>query len=175
MRNLRSDDAGVSPVIATIILIGITVSLAGTVYLMTDNYSKMAGDKPEIFVADMEIDVDGVIEVDAEGHPTGHTYSALVVSPIHRHIEWGDYKVTIDGERVFTVMDRHVTSTQVPDASDDPSPVNSGRTVVGAEQYLTEEGYREDFRPLQRGGIYYVVIVNLVENEIVWKGDVRAI
>ncbi|MGA1820371.1 MAG: archaellin/type IV pilin N-terminal domain-containing protein [Thermoplasmatota archaeon] len=171
---VRADDRGVSPVVATLLMIGLTVSLAGSVYVMTIKYSDMAEGKPEIFVCDMEIDVDGVIEVDANGRLTGHTFSALMVSPLHRMIDWANYKVTLEGEMVFTVPDRYITSGQVPDASDDPGPTNSGRTIVGDTKYLTEEGLRNDFNPLKKGGKYDVVIVNIKENRVVWSGDVKA-
>jgi hypothetical protein len=41
-------------------------------------------------------------------------------------------------------------------------------------QYFTEEGYRDDFRPLERGDTYQVIIVNVHDQRVVWIDDVIA-
>ena len=174
MRSIKMDTEGVSPVVATLLMISITVTLAGTVFLTASYYQSMAEGEPEIFVVDVDIQEDGLEEIYGDGGPTGHTYSSLSVSSTHRTIKWERYKVMIDGERVFTVTSRQLTANQVPDASDDPGPTNSGRTSPGMVQYFTEEGYRDDFRPLETGKTYHVVIVNINEQNVVWMGDVTA-
>ncbi len=175
MRSIKIDEEGVSPVIATILMIGITVVLAGSVFLISGYYTSLAEGEPEIFVVDVEIDPTGIEEIDSDGGSTGHTYSTLKISSTHKVINWEKYKVTIDGERVFTIPDSKITATNVPDASDDPAPVNSGKTLVGNDQYFTEESYRDDYRPLTQGTSYYVVVVNLDDNRVVWWGYVIAV
>jgi flagellin-like protein len=175
MRHIKLDEKGVSPVIATVLMLGITVTLASTVFLISGEYIEIAGGGPEIFIVDIELDPDGIREAGSEGRGEGHTYSAVVITSTHRMIDWSDYKVTVDESKVFTVPSKVISRNQVPDASDDPSPVNKGKTPVGLSQYFTEEGFRNDYQPLMKGEKYDVVIVNIDDTSVVWSGEVIAI
>jgi flagellin-like protein len=175
MRHIEVEDKGVSPVIATVLMLGITVTLASTVFLISGEYISMADGGPEMFIVDVEIDHDGIREAGSEGRGDGHTYSALMIESTHRMIDWSEYKATVDGSKIFTVPSKVISHNQVPDASDDPGPKNKGKTPVGAIQYFTEEGYRNDYEPMVKGDTYEVVIVNIEDNRVVWSGDIRAV
>jgi flagellin-like protein len=174
MRQKKVDDSGVSPIIATLLMIGITVTLASSVFLLSNEYMEMAEGEPELFMIEVELDSDGIIEAGSEGRGPEHTYSAVKIESINRMIDWSKYKVTVDGGKVFTVPSRMISQNQVPDASDDPGPRNSGKTPVGEIQYFTEERFRDDLESMVKGQTYRVIIVNLAENRVVWSDDVRA-
>ena len=173
--NSRKDIEGVSPIVGTLLMIAITVSLSGSVYLMASNYQNMAHGGVEIVNIRVSVHTKGIQEVYSDGTPTGHTYSGLKVEVMSKSFQWGHYKVILASEVVFTVPSSTVLVGEIPDANDEPAPYNYGGTFAGGEQWFSEEAYRNDLLPLTYGTYYDVRIVNINTNSLVWRGEVRAI
>ncbi len=154
MKSITKDIRGVSPVIGTLLMIAITVSLSGTVYIMTSQYTDMAQGGPEIVNIKVSLYAKGIKETDPDGTPNDHTYSGLKIEIISNSMLWSKYKVLLDAEKVFTIPFKYIAEGTIPDANDDPEPENYGRTFAGEEQWFSEEGYRNDFLPLTAGKYY---------------------
>lgn len=175
MRKIFRDNIGSSVVIATLLLVSLTVLMAGALYLVSVQYTDMSDSTAEIMNIKVSISSMGITEVDGSGAETGFFYSALIIENREGYLDWSEYRITVASEQVFTVPSDTLQRSEVPDASDDPAPRNSGRTSAGGAQYFTEEDHRSDFHPLQKGSTYIVRIVNVNRNAVVWVDDVRCV
>jgi flagellin-like protein len=82
MKALKKNDLGVSPVIAVILMVAITVVLAGVVFLWAQSFTDDAGGGVET------INVKGVIDAsDAD----------LSIEVVSGTYTWSDYRVLVDG------------------------------------------------------------------------------
>ena len=88
MKSLVKKDAGVSPVIAVILMVAITVVLAGVVFLWAQSFTDESNTTVET------INVKGTIDDSAE---------TLALEVISGTYTWANYRVTIDGTVVTTV------------------------------------------------------------------------
>lgn len=174
MKTLKKDDSGVSPIIGVILMIGLTVILSGSVYVMSTAYINQAGDEPEIVNVVVDIDVDGVTEYSGEDRTTAHTYSGVSIEIISGTFDWSNYKVLVNSKRVFTIPSSSVPLGSIPDASSDPPPQNSGTSRAGQYQWFTEYGYREDLLPMKVATEYTIKIVNIQTNQLVWENDIMS-
>ncbi|MFW3145796.1 MAG: hypothetical protein ACMUIE_03175 [Thermoplasmatota archaeon] len=175
MKKVFRDDEGSSVVIATLLLVSLTVLMAGALYLISVQYTDMDENTPEIMNIKVSISSMGITELDGSGSETGLFYSALIIENREGVIDWSEYRITVASEQVFSVPSDTLQRSDVPDASDDPAPHNSGRTSAGGAQYFTEEDYRSDFHPLTKGSTYLVRIINVNRNAVVWVDDVRCV
>lgn len=173
MRSILKDKKGVSPVIGVILMIGVTITLAGSVYIMAGTYIGMAEGEPEIVNVEVDIVADGISEY-SEENTVVHRYSGVKIDIISGIFDWGNYKVLVNSKRVFTVPSNVVPVGSVPDASTDPGPTNFGRSQAGEHQWFTENGYREDFMPMKTGTPYNVKIINIQTNQLVWENDIES-
>ena len=87
MKNLTKKDTGVSPVIAVILMVAITVVLAGVVFLWAQSFT----DESDSTVDTMN--VKGSIDDSDE---------TLTLEVISGTYSWDDYRVTVDGTIVTT-------------------------------------------------------------------------
>ena len=88
---LRSDDA-VSPVIAVILMVAITVVLAATVYVWVSGFGSNTNSSP---AHTMSLVSAGAITLDTTA--TDHWYKTYTVSSADPSLTYGDMKVTIGG------------------------------------------------------------------------------
>jgi len=174
MRSFKVNKKGVSPVLGVLLMIGITVVLSGSVYLMSNSYIGDAGGEPEIVNVMVNIDANGVSEYGPEDQTVVHRYSGVSVEIISGTFDWSEYKFLVNSRRVFTVPTNAVSHGQIPDASMEPQPWNSGKSSAGEYQWFTENGYRDDFQPMRAGSTYNVKIVNIETNQLVWENDIEA-
>ncbi|MGA1793782.1 MAG: type IV pilin [Thermoplasmatota archaeon] len=107
MKALKKNDLGVSPVIAVILMVAITVVLAGVVFLWAQSFTDDAGGDVE------KMNVKGVID-DSDDD--------LIIEVISGKITWGNYKVTVDGSQLTTVtVESNAGDTAI--FNDDVTPV----------------------------------------------------
>lgn len=168
------DNNGVSPVIGVILMVSITIILAGSVYLISNSYINDAGGEPEIINIRVDIDVNGIEERSSEDGTLVHTYSGIHIDVISDTFDWENYKIIVNSKRVFTIRSNSVNVGEVPDASSDPAPENWGKTNAGGNQWFTEHGYRDDLLPMRIGGEYSVKVVNTATNTLVWQNTIIA-
>ena len=110
MKNVKKNDHGVSPVIAVILMVAITVVLAGVLYLWVSSLADT--DKS----AEL-LDIKGELYEDLDSAATA---DKLVIEVMGGTITWGDYKVTVGGTEVTTTTtsssagDEETFTTSVP-------------------------------------------------------------
>jgi len=85
MKAMKKNDMGVSPVIAVILMVAITVVLAGVVFLWAQSFTNEAGGTVR------SLNVKGSIDA-------GN--SELQLEVISGTITWADYKILVDGSEV---------------------------------------------------------------------------
>ena len=107
MKALKKNDMGVSPVIAVILMVAITVVLAGVVFLWAQSFTDDSGGTVET------MNVKGTIDDSAE------TLSLEVISGTYT---WGDYKVLVNG------TDELTTATASSSAGETVSFTEAGYT-----------------------------------------------
>jgi flagellin-like protein len=83
MRRIIKGKYGVSPVIAVILMVAITVVLAGVVFLWAQSFSEYTGDDVSFFHADITIRTD-------EGTPPNQELEVLMLKG---KVEWTRYEV----------------------------------------------------------------------------------
>ena len=90
MKWKRNAKDGVSPVIAVILMVAITVVLAGVVVLWVTRLSKTEEEGPEMLTLDVKLydTTNDYIEIYNNGGGT---------------INWANYKITIDGQSIGTL------------------------------------------------------------------------
>ncbi|MGA1866532.1 MAG: type IV pilin [Thermoplasmatota archaeon] len=93
MKALKKNDMGVSPVIAVILMVAITVVLAGVVFLWA---SSLTGDRD---------DAGDLVTVDAALNPT-----TLTITPTTGNLDWAVYDLIFDGAKADADTDG-ITST----------------------------------------------------------------
>ena len=103
MKAMKKNDMGVSPVIAVILMVAITVVLAGVVFLWAQSFTNEAGGTVR------SLNVKGSIDASED------TLSLEVISGT---ITWSDYNILIDG----TLQSTWATST--------PTTSSAGETAV---------------------------------------------
>lgn len=85
MKAMKKNDLGVSPVIAVILMVAITVVLAGVVFLWAQSFTEDAGDSVKTLSVDMELDAgDGT----------------LTITPLKGNIDWSEYKIICNGDEI---------------------------------------------------------------------------
>lgn len=141
----NTNDSGVSPVIAVILMVAITVVLAGVLYLWvssladTDEGAETLNVKAEAYADSNVADVDKV-----------------VIEVIGGTITWGDYKVTVAGEQWYTAT-------------------ASGSAGDSVTFYDEGAGAPADAEPgFDVGNELTIKIVNLGDNKVVWEKDLTA-
>ena len=88
MKALKKNDLGVSPVIAVILMVAITVVLAGVVFLWAQSFTEDTGGGASTLSVDMELTTDGAVDT-------------LYVTPLKGNIDWSDYKLVFNGATEF--------------------------------------------------------------------------
>ena len=92
MKGMKKNDMGVSPVIAVILMVAITVVLAGVLYLWV---SSLADTDKETDLLDMKIEAfaDSTVAND---------YDKIEVTVNSGTVNWAEYKLTVEGEQYYT-------------------------------------------------------------------------
>ena len=85
MKALKKNDLGVSPVIAVILMVAITVVLAGVVFLWAQSFTEDTGGGADSLSVKMELKTDG------------STIDVLYITPLKGDIDWSDYKIVFNG------------------------------------------------------------------------------
>ena len=92
MKSMKKNDMGVSPVIAVILMVAITVVLAGVLYLWV---SSLADTDKETDLLDMKIEAFADATV-------ANDYDKIEVTVNSGTVNWAEYKLTVDGEQWYT-------------------------------------------------------------------------
>ncbi len=148
MKWKRNAKDGVSPVIAVILMVAITVVLAGVVVLWVTRLSKTEEEGPEMLTLDVKLyddDINGdYMEIYNNGGGT---------------INWANYKITIDGTPIAGTTD----STSWTDGT------ANLETEVGEKVTI-------DFSTNQfEAGLEYTVkVTNIKTQKVVWEQDIIA-
>lgn len=87
-RKFKSNDDAVSPVIATILMVAITVVLAATVYVWVSGFGSTNSH------ASRAITLSGDAPLTADGH------KSFTVSAASTNLRWEDLIITLDGQRL---------------------------------------------------------------------------
>jgi flagellin-like protein len=111
MKALKKNNLGVSPVIAVILMVAITVVLAGVVFLWAQSFTEDTGDTVDTLSVDMELDA---------------TNDILTVTPLKGNIDWADYKIVCNGDEIL------MTGTTNAGISQDFALNN---TITAGEEY----------------------------------------
>jgi flagellin-like protein len=90
MKAMKKDLAGVSPVIAVILMVAITVVLAGVVFLWAQSFTEDAGGGAQTVSVDLELSDDGA------------AVTELTITPLRGDIQWADYKLIFNGHEIDT-------------------------------------------------------------------------
>jgi flagellin-like protein len=85
MKAMKKDLAGVSPVIAVILMVAITVVLAGVVFLWAQSFTEDAGGGAKTLSVDLDLE--------ATVAPAGE----LTITPLKGDVDWGDYELYFNG------------------------------------------------------------------------------
>ena len=155
MKAMKKNTLGVSPVIAVILMVAITVVLAGVVFLWAQSFTDEAGGGGEILNVKGSIDANGLVD----GTPT--TYTVLTIETISGTVDWSLYKVTVGGVQVYDVA----SLTTTPDTSNGLTASAGDSTYFSVAAWTTL---------LTAGTEYNVKIVNIGENALVWEDDIIA-
>lgn len=153
MKWKRNAKDGVSPVIAVILMVAITVVLAGVVVLWVTRLSKTEEEAPEILKLDVSIyvtDSGAYMTIDNNGGG---------------NIKWTNYKITIDG-----------TPIKVEDSSNNIYWENglckgSNETNVGERETLmsiTDPSITSS----DVGDTLTVKIINIKTQDVVWEREI---
>ncbi len=157
MKAMKKND-GVSPVIAVILMVAITVVLAGVVFLWAQSFTDEAGGGGEI------LNVRGTIDANGFADDTPDSYSGLEIEVISGTVSWSEYKVTIEGVQVYTETQAAALTA-----------ANAGSSSAGESQWFTIATYEVVAgTPLVAGTEYNVKIVNIGDNVVVWEDDIIA-
>jgi len=145
MKAMKKNDLGVSPVIAVILMVAITVVLAGVVFLWAQSFT----DDAEGDVRSLNIKVSLYSD-------TADAADKLEIEVLGGTIIWTDYKVVVFGEAT-------ITDTDGPDsgATDDKS--NAGDTAV-----FNLDG---DGSTINAGEGYKVQIIDLEGNKVIYTNE----
>ena len=141
-------DMGVSPVIAVILMVAITVVLAGVVFLWAQSFTDEAGGDVE----NVNIKASAYDNDDSAASPATHDYITFEI--ISGTYDFDDYRVTVDGTTVS------VTDTE--------TEYSAGQTVT---LDASTETTSELFEPSDS---VTIKMVNIAENKVVWEDDVIA-
>ncbi len=147
MKALKKNDMGVSPVIAVILMVAITVVLAGVVFLWAQSFTE---------------DADGGVEtlnikVAAYQDETNSAADKLEIEVLGGTIVWGDYTVKVDGVEWLLFDDG--------DGVAGNTKTTAGQTAV---YYSDADGESGDFL---KGESYKVQIINLEQNKVVFTNE----
>lgn len=153
-------DAGVSPVIAVILMVAITVVLSGVVFIWAQSFTGEADDSVEIINIRGIIDVNGVTDTSTV---PGTSYTGLKLDLISGRMIWSDYRITVDDTEVFTISE-----SGSADLSTFPT-ANSGTTVAGSSIWFSADTF--DTAPLVVGAHYKIKIINIAKDKIAWEDD----
>ena len=159
MKAMKKNTLGVSPVIAVILMVAITVVLAGVVFLWAQSFTDEAGGGGEILNVKGSIDVNGF--ADNTATPVEHVHSVLTIETISGTVDWSLYKVTVGGVQVYDVA----SLTTTPDTSNGLTASAGDSTYFSVAAWTTL---------LTAGTEYNVKIVNIGENALVWEDDIIA-
>jgi len=91
MKAMKKNIMGVSPVIAVILMVAITVVLAGVVFLWAQSFTEDTGDTVKTLSVDMDLEYDTTAD-DGSGD--------LYVTSLKGDIDWGDYTVLVAGGEI---------------------------------------------------------------------------
>ena len=154
MKWKRNAKDGVSPVIAVILMVAITVVLAGVVVLWVTRLSKTEEEAPEILNLDVKM---------YSGNTTSETTAAddddsLVFTVLSGTVNWNNYKITIDGTTIWSPGNGWSASATT--------------TSAGESVTFTEQGTN---KAISTGETYNVKIINIEQQKVVWEKDVVAL
>jgi flagellin-like protein len=136
MKAMKKDLAGVSPVIAVILMVAITVVLAGVVFLWAQSFTEDAGGGAKTLSVELELmeDPDAALpDVTAE--------TDLVITPLKGNIIWADYQLIFNGAVIDTSALAAVTTNVGIDQTIDVS--GAAELTVGTE-YTVKMIFIED-------------------------------
>ncbi|MBN1389852.1 MAG: type IV pilin [Candidatus Thermoplasmatota archaeon] len=154
MKAIRKNDMGVSPVIAVILMVAITVVLAGVVFLWAQSFTDDAGGDVETLNIRGEIDVNGLTVSSVD-------YSCLSLEVISGKIDWTKYKVTIETTVVYTSSTTAIGTANTGESNAGDTAFFSATTLTGTDALVS-------------GTEYSVKIVNIGDNKVVWDNDIIA-
>ncbi|MCU0799371.1 MAG: type IV pilin [Candidatus Thermoplasmatota archaeon] len=154
----KKNDMGVSPVIAVILMVAITVVLAGVVFLWAQSFTNEAGGTVKNLNVRGDIDANGIVVAGPVYYPV------LTIEVISGKIVWSDYKVTINGVSVWDVADL-VTAPETIAAGTNTVTSNAGDTAYFSHSTLA----------VTSGTEYSVKVVHIKENKIVWEANIIAV
>ena len=94
---LNRDEEAVSPVIAVILMVAITVVLAATVYVWVSGFGSGGGNTP---AHTMALTSGGAIDQSSAASPDDDFYKPYTVASADPSLTWGDLKVTFGGAEI---------------------------------------------------------------------------
>ncbi len=153
MKWKRNAKDGVSPVIAVILMVAITVVLAGVVVLWVTRLSKTEEEGPEMLTLDVKLYSDGTMTIDNNGGGK---------------ITWTNYKITIDGVGIAGTSDYNNDNTN--ETWSDGTPGSTVETDVGERLTITLTTPSS----ITVGQEYTVKVVNLATQKVVAEYEVTA-
>lgn len=122
----KKNDLGVSPVIAVILMVAITVVLAGVVFLWAQSFTEDAGGGAKTLSVDLELIRDAGVS------------DTLTITPLKGNIDWTDYQLIFNGAAVDTAA---LSTTNVGIGED--IVVGAGVLIPGQE-YTVKMVFVED-------------------------------
>ena len=159
MKGMKKNDMGVSPVIAVILMVAITVVLAGVLYLWVSSLA----DTDDTFTT---------LSFDAEMHngPLAATTDDTLTLNLLKGdtITWTNYRVTIDGVLFYDGTATTANAVIAPTTA-----------AVGVKTTFTNVNTETPAVAVLTGGFvtgtsYDIIVVELSSGNTVWKGIVRA-
>jgi len=128
----KKNDMGVSPVIAVILMVAITVVLAGVVFLWAQSFTEDAKGGAKTLSVDLELVNNAAL-----------TQDVISITPLKGDIDWTDYRLIFDGTEVPTA--------NLPTGANNPTTVgltadiNVGDlTLVVGQKYTVKMVFIED-------------------------------
>lgn len=140
---LRPSDKAVSPVIAVILMVAITIVLAGVVFIWAGSFANDAEGEPEFFNVKPELTTTG----------GNHPDQDLTIEIVSGTINWPEFTVRLNE------VDLNVSSNEVNAGDTETLDVPNGDFPSGG---LT----------LQTGSVYRLKIISIDNNRIVFNDDI---
>jgi len=164
MKWKRNGKDGVSPVIAVILMVAITVVLAGVVVLWVTRLSQTQEEAPEVLNLEVHLYNGGTSD---EGSSAATDGDYLEFTVLSGSVKWSNYKITIAGTSIYG------DGTSGDDWTMSPSTT----TTTAGETIKFQEGTSSGPTPIaiDTGETYNIKIINIEQQKVVWEKDVTAV
>ncbi len=157
----KKNDMGVSPVIAVILMVAITVVLAGVVFLWAQSFTDQAGD--DVKTLNLKVGIDS----NAFLCGANADHAGVEIEVLGGTINWNEYKILINVGGSDIILYNALTSVDVsaaPLSANGDSQSLAGETVWYTQDTLTTAS-------VTVGSPYTVKIVDIDGNRVAWKSE----